>query len=114
MITLTPVKPVLAGVALGAVAADATGNEFVNAIRRYVYVKNDHADETRTLTFLGQAECAFHANAAAHNQAVVVAALTEKLIGPFPAARFNVPATGKVQVTYSDEADLTVAVIDGV
>lgn len=111
MATLSAQKPVLTGTTHTLAAAAAAGDEFVNTGGQIFVVKNGHAADPRTITFDAPQADNFGIVDAAHDAAVVVPALTTKLIGPFPTHRFN-DSNGKVQVTYSDSgADLTVAVL---
>lgn len=112
MAVLTVQKPVVAGVALTMAAAAAGGDSFPNTGVEFLQVTNAHATDPRTITFDSPGTCNFGLAAnAAHDQAVVVAALTTKVIGPFPTPRFN-DGNNRVQVTYSDSAaNLTVAAV---
>ena len=112
MAVLTVQKPVVAGVALTKQAAAAGGDSFPNTGVEFFEVTNAHATNARTVTFDSPGTCSFGLAAnAAHDEAVVVAALTTKMVGPFPTPRFN-DGNARVQVTYSDAAaDLTVAAV---
>src|SRR5689334_14270500 len=89
-------------------AAAAGGDSFLNEGKTYFRVANGHATVARTVTIASQLSAgAIPQGAASANVAVVVPALGEKLIGPFDPAAFN-DANGRVVVTYSTEADLTV------
>jgi hypothetical protein len=102
----------LAGVNENLVAAAAGGDSFLNDGRVFFNVKNAHATLPRTITFASQLSAgAVPAGSAKADKAVVVAALTEKRIGPFEPTSFN-DANGRVVVTYSDAAaDLTVEAV---
>lgn len=111
MAILTVQKPTLSGVAFTLAAAAAGGDSFPNTGVEFFHIKNAHATLSRTVTFDSPGTCSFDVgNNAAHDKAVVVAALTSMVIGPFPKGRFN-DVNDRVQVAYSDAADsLTVGV----
>jgi hypothetical protein len=89
-------------------AAAAGGDSFANDGKRFLRVKNGHATLSRTVTIAAQIPVgAVPQGAVKTDLAVVVPALKEYLIGPFDPAGFN-DANGRVVVTYSTEADLTV------
>ena len=114
MAILAAQKPTLAGTAKTLAAASAGGDSFQNSGIEMFHVKNAHATLARTVTFDSPNQCNFGLAAhAAHDAAIVVPALSERIIGPFPANRFN-DVNDRVQVTYSDAAaDLTVGVVSG-
>lgn len=109
MATLTVQQIARTGIVPTLAAAAAAGDKFANVEgKTYFRVANGHATLSRTVTIASQlGAAAIPQGTAAANLAVVVAALTEKLIGPFDANAFN-DASGLVNVTYSSEADLTV------
>jgi hypothetical protein len=111
MAVLTVQRPKTDGVALTKVAASPGGDSFPNTGKEFLNVTNANATAPRTLTIDSPGTCSFGlTNNNVHDQVVIIAALTTKLIGPFSAARFNDP-NSRVQVSYSDAAaDLTVAV----
>lgn len=110
MATLTPLVPSLTGPLLGAVAAAGGGDQFSNTGRELFYIKNGGGGGI-TVTFDSPATCSFAGAAlAAHDNVVSVGAAEERLIGPFPAVRFN-DGNGNVQVSYSGVTTVTVAVI---
>ncbi|MCK5642198.1 MAG: hypothetical protein KAJ19_15440 [Gammaproteobacteria bacterium] len=86
------------------------GDEFVNNGRISIHVRNAHGADPRTITINSQTGC--NQESSDHDIAVVItAANDEKVIGPFPKARFD-DANDKVQLTYSDAgADLTIALM---
>ncbi len=86
------------------------GDEFVNNGRISIHVRNAHGVDPRTITIDSQEGC--NQEDSDHDIAVTItAAQDEKVIGPFPKARFN-DGDGKVQLTYSDGgADMTIALI---
>lgn len=108
MANLTVQKVVLTGITPSYVAAAAGGDEFVNSGRIFIHVKNANVSVARTVTVDSQTPCSQGYD---HDAAVEVPASSEKMIGPFPKDRFNDTA-GKVQITYDDEADLTIAAIE--
>lgn len=103
-------KPTLAGTTFTKAAATNGTDTFVNTGVEYFHITNAHAVNPRTVTFDAPGGCQFEFTAnSIHDNAVIVPALTTKIIGPFPTGRFN-DASNLVSVTYSDAAaDLTVA-----
>jgi hypothetical protein len=111
MAALTIQQVVRTGLVEALVAASNGGDSFANNGKTIFRVKNGHASAARTVTFASQLPAAALPQGAAKTDlAVVVAALTTVEIGVFDPAAFN-DGTGKVIVTYSTEADLTVAAI---
>ena len=89
-------------------AAAAAGDAFPNTGRVFLRVKNAHATVARTVTAVSQLPAgAIPQGAVKTDLAVAVPAQGERWIGPFDPASFN-DANGRVVVTYSSEADLTV------
>lgn len=95
-----------AGTTVTYVGADAVnGMEFFNTGEELLRVKNaDVAGKSVTIASPGACNQGFN-----HDLVVVVDASTEKVIGPFPTARFN-QATNKVNVDFSAATSVTVAV----
>jgi hypothetical protein len=84
---------------------------FTNTGGEFVHITNGHVSASRTVTFDAPGTCSFGVSAHPnHDLVVTIAAGETRLIGPFPAGRFN-DSNGRVQVTYSTPADLTMAVI---
>lgn len=112
MAILVVQKPTLAGVVATKAAVTPGGDSFPNTGVEWIEVENAHATDPRTVTIDSPGTCSFNLAAnAAHDDAVVVAALTTKRIGPFPVQRFN-DANSRVQITYSDSGgDLSIAVV---
>lgn len=111
MAALTIQQVVRTGLVEALVAAGSGGDTFVNDGKKFFRVKNGHASAARTVTFASQLPAgALPQGAAKADLAVVVAAQTSVDIGPFDPSAFN-DNTGKVIVTYSTEADLTVAAV---
>jgi hypothetical protein len=108
MSTLNVQKVVLTGLTPSYGAAAAGGDEFVNSGRTFIHVKNANATLARTVTVDSQTPCSQGYD---HDAVVEVPASSEKMIGPFPKDRFN-DAAEKVQISYSTEADLTIAAIE--
>jgi hypothetical protein len=98
-ISLPGLSPAFAAAAVG-------GDAFPNSGREYLHVKNGGGSEV-TVTVDSQAACNQGYD---HNAVVAVPASEERLIGPFPKARFN-DANDKVQVAYSDVTSVTVAAV---
>lgn len=92
-------------------AADSGGDEFQNDGKTFVYIKNGATDVN--LTFTAQNTSTSKpgfGNLATPSQAVLVPADTEKAIGFFEPAIFN-DGNGRVQITYDNEVNVTVAVL---
>lgn len=97
--SLTGLNPTYGSAAVG-------GDEFPNSGREVIHVKNGHSG-AQTVTVDSQALCNQGVD---HNPAVSIPAGEERIIGPFPKARFD-DASAKVQLTYSGVTALTIAVI---
>jgi hypothetical protein len=112
MAILTVQRPGIGGATLTLTAAASGGDSFRNTGVESFEITNAHASASRTVTFDSPGTCSFGLSAnAAHDAVITVAAMTTKIIGPFPTGRFN-DTNGRVQVTYSDSAaDLSVAVV---
>lgn len=106
MATLTRNQPALTAAVLGATAAANAGDQFLNDGRQLLYVKNVNA-ATRTITI---ATGATILGLAIGDVSFTVVQNAEKIVGPFDPRWFN-DSSGYVQVTYSSETDVTVAVI---
>jgi len=106
MATLSVQIAVLAGLTPAYSACAAGGDEFANSGREVIHVKNGHTAPW-TVTANSQAICSQGYD---HDAAVVVTNAQERIIGPFPKARFD-DANAKVQLTYSGVTALTIAVI---
>lgn len=107
MATLTVQRVSLSGLAAAFVAADAAGDEFVNSGKAVLYVKNNGAGEV-TVTVDSQRQCNYGFD---HDVQVTVPAGGERIIGPFQRERFN-DSEGKVVISYSDVAEVSVAVLE--
>jgi hypothetical protein len=89
-------------------AAAAGGDAFPNSGRVFVRVKNAHATVARTVTVASQLPAGAIPQGAVKTDLVVsVPGTQERWIGPLDPHSFN-DANGRVVVTYSTEADLTV------
>lgn len=89
----------------GAVAAG--GDSFPNNGRTMLHFKNSNG-ATRTVTVASQASFPADSGRAAQNLAAVIPATTgDKMIGPFPPEIWG----ESVNLTYSADAGLTVAVV---
>jgi len=106
MATLARNQPGLTAAVLGATAAAVAGDQFLNDGRQLLYVKNVNAS-SRTITV---ATGGTILGLAIDNVAFAVAQNAEKIVGPFNPQYFN-DSSGYVQVTYSAETDVTVAVV---
>ena len=108
MSTLAVQNIVRAGLDPAYAAAANGGDEFVNDGKRtFVHILNANA-ATRTITFETPKTVA--GLAVAELAVVVPVTPGEQMIGPFPSDVFN-DSDGKVQMTYSTEVDLTIAVL---
>ena len=107
MATLTVQTASLAGAVPTFVAAAGGGDELPNTGRQIFYVKNgDGSPHDVTINSVATCDQGFD-----HNVTVTVAAGVEKIIGPFPTARWNDTGTGRVAVTYSAVTSVTVAAV---
>ena len=88
-------------------AASATGDYFQNNGKILLYFKNASVAEARTVTISAQAECN---QGHEHDITVTVSTSSEEIVGFFRMNRFN-DKDGRVQITYDNHADLTVAAI---
>ena len=91
---------------MGATAAAVAGDQFLNDGRQLLYVKNVNAS-SRTITV---ATGGTVLGLAIADVSFTVAQNAEKIVGPFNPQYFN-DSSGYVQVTYSAETDVTVAVV---
>ena len=87
-------------------AAASGGDSFANTGKILLYIKNE-AVASRTVTIASQVECN---QGETHNVVVTVPASSEEMVGFFSINRFN-DSDGEAQITYDDEADVTVAAI---
>lgn len=108
MATLTISLPTaIAAVALGAVAAESGGDQFLNDGRVFVYAKNTNAS-SRTVTIVTSGSLL--GGLSIGDVAFALAQDEEKVVGPFPPRYFN-DSGGYVQITYSAVTGVTVAAI---
>lgn len=108
MATLTVAQVASTGVAQALAAAGAAGDQFANNGKTFLVVANGHVSASRTVTIASKlAGASLPPGSAASNAGGAVAAGVTKVFGPFDPASFN-NASGRVEVTYSSEADLTV------
>lgn len=89
-------------------AADAAGDEVAWTDRLFLWVKNADASD-HTLTITSEADAV--PGLAVSNQAVVVSAGEDRLIGPFPRGAFRNDTDGRVAWTYDAVTSVTIAVI---
>lgn len=92
-------------------AAAAGGDEFQNDGKTFVYIKNGVTDVN--VTFTAQKTLTSKpgfGDLSLTNQTVLVPGSSEKAIGFFQAAIFN-DVNGRVQVTYDNEVNVTIAVL---
>ena len=117
MAILTPQACALTGTQVAYSACASGGDSFANDERTYVRFKNSNAS-TRTVTFASAV--AFvdkpgFGRIPLSNLAITVPGSGtnggEIDVGPFPSGRFNDGTTGRVGMTYSTEANLSVAVV---
>lgn len=107
MATLNVQKATLTGLNPTFVAASAAGDDFTNSGKAVLYIRNGGAAEV-TVTVNSQTPCNYGFD---HDAVVAVPAGGERIIGPFPKARFN-DANDKVQIAYSGVTSVTVAVLE--
>lgn len=108
MATLTVKQPTAAvAVALGAAAAEAGGDKFLNDGRVILYVKNTNAS-TYTITVVTAGVVL--GSIAIADVTFTVAQSEEKIVGPFPPRYFN-DGGGFVNLSYSGVTNLTVAAV---
>lgn len=110
MATLTVQETLVTGLEATYDAAANGGDEFVNNGDTYVHVKNAGGSD-RTVTVASQVS-PVPEGTQIDDKDVVVQAGEERFIGPFLQSAYN-DSSGMVQLTYSSEADLTLAVIKG-
>ena len=82
------------------------GDAFVNTGNEVVHIKNS-GGSGRTVTFATPATVD---GLAVADRDVTVPAGEERIVGPFPTNTYN-DGDNKVQMTYDNEADLTIAVL---
>lgn len=109
MATFTVEQATIAGLAATFNAANAGGDEFVNDGQTFIYVKNGATDVNVTVNsqVTSDEECP---GQAAADKVITVGSSSEKVIGPFNQAGYN-DANGKVQLTYDDVSNVTIAVV---
>ena len=88
-------------------AGSSGGDYFANNSKVLVYFKNANAGVVRTITIHSQVDCD---EGSEHDVSVEVPISGEIMVGFLKAGRFN-DVSGDVLMTYSSEADLTIAVI---
>ena len=94
-----------------AVAADATGNNFINSGREMIEIINGSGSPiTATFTTHGTYNVGSVAYPIA-DLAVSVGATSSKACGPFDRTLFNNPSTGNVDITWSAVTTVTCRVI---
>lgn len=96
-------------------AADTVnGNSFLNPDQNiYLHFKNNHATNSSTATITAQTtslNIPGYGDVTIGNISVSLAALEEKVVGPFPAQAYN-DANGYVQVSYAGTGTVVVAVL---
>jgi len=106
--TLTKQVVSLAGLETAYAAANADGSDFLNSGRAFLHVKNGAASDI-TVTVNSRQTCSQGFD---HDVVVTVTAGEERMIGPFPQARFNDASTGKADVTFSDVTSVTIALVE--
>lgn len=110
MATLTVQTIVRAGLTPSLAAAAAGGDAFPNNGKTFLRVVNANVGAARTVTIASQLPAGgIPQGAAKADIAIAVPASGERWIGPFDAGSFN-DTNGRVVMTYSSEADVTVGV----
>jgi len=107
MAQLAVQRATLAGIAPTYNVTAAAGDTFFNDGKTYLHIKNANGAATRTVTINSLVNCDQGVD---HNAEIVVPISGERVVGPFPRNRFNT-AAGLVGMTYTSEADLTIAVV---
>ncbi|NSW92320.1 MAG: hypothetical protein HPY74_16910 [Firmicutes bacterium] len=107
MATLNVQQSNLTGLTPSYSAADVQGDEFVNSGKAVLHIKNGGVSQI-TVTVNSQTKCSFGFD---HDVTVDVPAGEERIIGPFPKTRFD-DANKKVQISYSDVTNVTIAVLE--
>lgn len=106
MATLTVQQIAVTGLeAAAAASAAVAGDEFVNNGKTFIKV-TDTGTTAPVVTIASRVACS---RGSTHNIAVTVQSGEARYIGPFPMDRFN-DSNGKVGITYSAVADVTVEV----
>ena len=82
------------------------GDEFVNTGAEYLHVKNGAVALVLTI----ETGRVVDGGLAVADRTVSVPATQERIIGPFPTADYN-DVAGKVQLTYDDNSNVTIAVL---
>ncbi len=98
----------LAGIVPTFNTAQAGGDEFVNSGNIMIHAKNVNAGATRTITVDAPSNCNLDYT---HDVDIVVPISGERISGPFPKRWFN-DTDGRIQMTYDNEADLTIAILE--
>lgn len=104
----TATQAKITGVVLSKTAAAVAGDTFAPGDTAVIFA-NAHATLPRTITVAVPGNTKY--GQAQPDVAIVIAALTQQVVGPFPDDLAD-PADGLVHVTYSDAAaDLTVSLL---
>ena len=106
MAVLTVQQAALTGLNSSYGAAAGGGDQFANTGKAMLHVKNGAS--SKTVTVDSQTPCSQGVD---HDAVVAIPAGEERMIGPFPKARFD-DANGDVQITYSAVTSVTVAVVE--
>ena len=88
-------------------SAAELGDYFANTGKIFLYFKNANVGASRVITIASQVACS---QGTTHNITVTVPASSEEMVGFFDVNRFN-DLNGRVQITYTDHEDVTVAAI---
>ncbi len=109
MAVITVQSIVAAGLTPTFAAASSGGDTAINNGQMFLYVRNGHASAARQVTIDSLVNCDQGTD---HNIVVSVpGGPSEEMIGPFQENRFSDPDGTGIQITYDDEADLTIAAI---
>jgi hypothetical protein len=103
MATLTPNVPPNAVVYANAAGG---GDVYLNGSNRMLHVRNGSGAPI-TVTITAHTPCSA---GVLHDATYTVGAASDKVLGPFDAARFNNPS-GQIEVGYSDVTTVTVGTI---
>ena len=94
----------------GAEATPTYMDKFRAGAHTYLHVKNGSGDPTTVTVNDPNSDSPTAAFVFDPDIAVTIAGGAEKVLGPFPAARFRDPSDGLVHVTYSAVTSITVGV----
>ena len=111
MATLSVQEMDFTGLAATYSNAAVGGDEFSNDGQTFIHIKNGATDVNVTIAAQDTSiNKQGYGDVTIANTVVTCTASQDRLIGPFPQGRFN-DSNGKVQLTYDDESNVTLAVV---